>query len=509
MSKPTNPKRRSETRLDENAAGPDARGRDNYDYLSPLDTRYYGEDKRVYDALHPYLSEAANIKYQILVEHAIIATLEHARIAPPGISRRFAAAASVITPEQVYQEERLTHHNIRALVNCLRAKLPEQDRGYVHLFATSADVMDTARSLALRDLTREVLLPELQNLLKVLIEAARRDAELPQIGRTHGRYAEPITVGYWLANFVARLGERAEKIAASAAELRGMFSGAVGARSALALHWPDDPSGIEIETLGRLGLKPGSGCASTQVVQPEYLADYAHALISTLGVLANIADDFRHLMRSEIEEVEEDPDPGQVGSSTMPHKINPKNFENVKSLWKAFMPRMMTVYMDQISEHQRDLTNSASTRFFNELVAGTFYAIYRLRGAIKRTRTSRKAIERNLKESFGSIVAEPLYIAFALAGHPDPYDKLRSTFLQARERGENLLSLLETDEEARALWAKIPQRLKAAILDPSKYIGDAVARTHAICDQVEMDLNRPLFIGRLDRPAERAALLLD
>jgi hypothetical protein len=72
-----------------------------------------------------------------------------------------------------------------------------------------------------------------------------------------------------------------------------------------------------------------------------------------------------------------------------------------------------------------------------------------------------------------------------------------------------VLFLLETDEEAKALWEKIPQHIKAAIFDPSKYIGDAVARTHSICDQVETELNRPLFIGRLDRPAERSALLLD
>ena len=487
----------------------DEKARDNFDYISPLDTRYYGDDRRVYDALHRYLSEAATIKYQILVEQAIVASLEQAAIAPPGISRRLAAAASVVTPERVYEEEHRTHHNIRALVNCLRENLPESDRGYVHLFATSADIQDTARSLALRDLTREKLLPEIRELILVLIKAARKDAEVPQIGRTHGRFAEPITVGYWLANFVTRLNGRAEKVADSAKELRGMFSGAVGAHSALALVWPNDPALIEIEVLERLGLKPGDGSASTQVIQPEYLTDYAHSLISIFGVLANIADDFRHLMRSEVEEVGEDLDTYQVGSSTMPHKINPKNFENVKSLWKAFMPRMMTVYMDQISEHQRDLTNSASTRFFNELVASTYYATYRLRDAIKKTKTNQSAIAANLQRSYEWIVAEPLYISFALAGHPNPYDKLRSFVLQARERGTDVLSCIEIDEEAKALWAKLPENRKSVILDPSKYVGDAVVRTHSICDQVEQALSSPWFLKRLDRPAEGPALLLE
>ena len=288
-----------------------------------------------------------------------------------------------------------------------------------------------------------------------------------------------------------------------------MFSGAAGAHSALALVWPDDPAQIESEVLQRLGLKPGEGSASTQVIQPEYLVDYGHSLISLFGVLANIADDFRHLMRSEVEEVREDLLEHQVGSSTMPHKINPKNFENVKSLWKAFMPRMTTVYMDQISEHQRDLTNSASMRFFNELVASTYYAVYRLRDAIQKTNTNRAAIAANLTKSYEMIVAEPLYISFALAGDPNPYDRLRSFVLQAREHGKDVLSCLKADKQASELWAKIPEHQKQVILDPSKYVGDCVARTLSICDTVEQSLNSPWFIKRLDRPPEGPSLLLE
>src|SRR6202050_5680595 len=123
----------------ERAVDPSAKGagygelRDNFDYISPLDTRYYGEDRAVYEALHPYLSEAATIKYQILVERAIVATLEQTRIAPPGISQRLAVAASKVTPQQVYEEEHRTHHNIRALVDCLRGHLSDEDGAYVHL----------------------------------------------------------------------------------------------------------------------------------------------------------------------------------------------------------------------------------------------------------------------------------------------------------------------------------------------------------------------------------------
>ena len=141
-------KRRSSAGEDE--AETEIRPRDNFDYLSPLDTRYYGDDRSVYEALHPYLSEAAVIRYQIKVEQAIVASLEAAGVAPRGISSRLAQAGARVTPAAVYEEEHRTHHNIRALVNCLGAHLPETDRGFVHLFATSADVMDTARSPDLR-----------------------------------------------------------------------------------------------------------------------------------------------------------------------------------------------------------------------------------------------------------------------------------------------------------------------------------------------------------------------
>src|SRR5690606_694848 len=112
--------------------------------------------------------------------------------------------------------------------------------------------------------------------------------------------------------------------------LRGKMAGAVGAYNASRLFF-SDPDQFEVEVLRRLGLQPADH--ATQVVEPEYLADFLHAVVSTFGVLANLADDMRHLQRTEIAEVGEAFDPDQVGSSTMPHKRNPWNFEHVKSLW--------------------------------------------------------------------------------------------------------------------------------------------------------------------------------
>ncbi len=455
-----------------------------YDFISPLDARYYGPEEGFFAALHPYLSEAATILYQLRVERALLAELEASGVAPRGTSQALAAALreDPITPAEVYAEEERIHHNIRALVNCIGKRLNAAAPGsgeYVHLFVTSNDVMDTARALALRDVTREVLLPDLHELMAVLVGAARQHAETLQIGRTHGRHAVPLTLGYWLANYVDRLGQRMERISQAAADLRGMISGAVGAHNSFALRWPDDPAGFELRVLARLGLRPAAGAVSTQVVQPEFVADFAHALVSTFSVLANLADDYRNLMRSEIEEIGEHT--RRVGSSTMPHKVNPKNFENVKSLWKAAMPRMTTVYMDQVSEHQRDLTNSASSRFLNELVALFDYAVRRTSKAVRGTVVSLPALERNFEAGRQWTVAEPLYIALALAGERDAYEVSKRLAELCRDREMGLLDYLHTPEGGEIV-DRLPPELQRVVLDPRRYTGDSAARTRLVCD---------------------------
>ena len=127
----------------------------------------------------------------------------------------------------------------------------------------------------------------------------------------------------------------------------------------------------------------------------------------------------------------------------MPHKINPKNFENVKSLWKAFMPRMVTVYMDQLSEHQRDLTSSASQRFFGELVAMLYYACRRLTSAFKQTQFNTASLAANFKDAGQWIIAEPLFsfkasnTTYACFGRKEPRQR---TLRRLEDNGVKLLA---------------------------------------------------------------------
>ncbi|HOS95195.1 MAG TPA: lyase family protein, partial [Armatimonadota bacterium] len=287
-----------------------------------------------------------------------------------------------------------------------------------------------------------------------------------------------ITFGFALAEYVSRLGERIEAIQGAAANLRGKISGAVGAYNASSLLI-DDPAAFEEEVLAELGLRPA--WHSTQIVAPEHVTDYMHTLTSCFSVLAALADDMRHLQRTEISEVGEAFEASQVGSSTMPHKRNPWNFENVKSLYKAFMPRMVSVYLDQLSEHQRDLTNSATNRFLPETIVGLMNASERLRRIMSRLVVDGEQMRANLELTAGMCLAEPLYILLAAQGHPDAHEAVRRLTLEAERTGRRLWDVAAESDIGPYLDRMTPAQ-RAVLQDPALYQGIAALRVDAICD---------------------------
>jgi adenylosuccinate lyase len=461
-----------------------------FDTASPLDARYYLADTDFFNRLHPYVSEAAQVKYLAKVEAALAETLADHGVCPRAAATEIVEASRSVTPEEVYEEERRIQHNIRALVNCIRRKISPAARPYVHLFATSADIMDSARALSLKDVSRAVIVPALGELLRKLIRLARAHADTPQMGRTHGQHAVPITFGFAVALYVSRFGQRLEQIDRAARNLRGKFAGAVGAYNALSLLRPDRPAALEADLMQKLGLAAPD--ISSQVVQPEYVADYVYALASCWGVMANLADDFRHLQRSEIRELRDrkaaDPNSAVVGSSTMPHKVNPKDFENVKSLWKAYMPRMVTVLMDQISEHQRDLTNSASSRFVTEFVTAFAYGVHRLGGSLDGVEADAARMREVLEGGKDPVTAEPLYVLLSLAGHPDAHEQARVLARQAKAANVSLAQLIRSDKSVQSYFQRLSPEQRAVLDDPARYLGAAAQTTRAVCDEWEKRL---------------------
>ncbi len=448
--------------------------------LSPLDHRYYLSNRVLFDRLSSYLSEEAVVKYCLKVELVLLET--HV-----GMHRRdyrkftglIHTLTDTITPEMVYEEEEKTQHNLRALVNVIKRNVPDEISNFVHLGATSVDILDTAQALRMRDVMRKVIIPLLLDLLADIIHLAEQEAATPQVGRTHGQHAVPLTLGFSFAEFVARLGKSIIRLETLSSDLRGKFAGAVGAYNASSLL-VKDPLDFERQFLEKLGIEPAE--YSTQMVEPEYLLRLLLEVNTAFGILANLADDLRHLQRTEIDELREFFSETQVGSSTMPQKRNPWNSEHVKSLWKAFSPRVMTFYMDQISEHQRDMSNSASGRFTADYIAGFADAAARMRKIITTIKVDRERLLDNMTLHGDMVLAEAAYILLALSGDSDAHERIRVITLQCEKTGEKLITAMKRDEK---VWNLVKTQLEKTtgekaeefFSNPRNYRGKAVEKT--------------------------------
>ena len=456
-----------------------------FDTISPLDFRYYGRNEGVFQKLQPYLSENAMIRHMAKVEAALANILAKKGICSRKIAEEVEKACKKTTAEEVYSEEDKLRHNVRALVNCIRSKVSDKAKPYVHFTATSHDIIATADALRYKDFTNNALLPLLMEFESTLIGLSLREKNTLQVGRTHGQHAVPITFGFAIAQYVSRFGNSIIKIRKSANNLRGKIAGATGSYNASSLFF-DDPEKFEKEVLAEIGLKASP--VSTQIPEHEFMLSYINAVMQSFGVLANLADDMRHLQRSEIAEVAEVFGEKQVGSSTMPQKRNPINFENVKSLWKAFMPRIVTLYEDQISEHQRDLTNSASSRFVPEILAAFYISVARLNKTMKNLVVDKSSIKRNFDMNKELIVAEPLYILLAAHGHPDAHETVRQLTLKSQSAKKPLQEIIKKEPSLKPYLKKFSKRQIDIITSPEKYTGIAAKKAESVCNYWKKEL---------------------
>jgi adenylosuccinate lyase len=172
----------------------------------------------------------------------------------------------------------------------------------------------------------------------------------------------------------------------------------------------------------------------------------------------------------------------------MPHKVNPKDFENVKSLWKAYMPRLVSVLMDQVSEHQRDLTNSASMRFVTEFVAAFCYGVYRLHGTLNAIEPDVARMKAVLEAGKDPVAAEPLYVLLSLVGHPDAHEAARVLAREARVHKITLTEAIRRDAAVAPFLERLTDDQRAVLQDPARYLGAAGQRTRVLCDKWERKL---------------------
>jgi adenylosuccinate lyase len=444
--------------------------------IHPIDYRYKVEE------LEDFISPVALLRYQLQVELAYIAALSNAGVCSKKILSEYQKAAPKVTLKRVLELEATLKHDVRSMVEAFKEQVSSDASLYCHLGLTSYDVIVNATALVIRDVTGNLLLPKLKRLILTLINRARETKATVQMGRTHGQHAEPITFGFLLSNYIERLGRGFVNIKIAQSKFRGKIAGAVGTKAGIMLL--GDAERIEAETLDDLSLSRTE--APSQITNQEELANFYSQLLIVLGTIADMANDFRQLQRTEISEVFEHTSEKQVGSSTMPQKRNPIGWENIISHYKTMSPRLVTAYMNIISEHQRDLSDSAANRYLlAEFLNSFLYCVKRCTTLVENLRVDSERMLSNLKLNDGFELAEPAYIVLSLDGLEDAHALVQEMVHEALEKGKPFREILQLNKSFREKLESMSASQKGVFEDSSKYIGHAIEITDTVCNQWE------------------------
>jgi adenylosuccinate lyase len=444
--------------------------------IHPTDSRYLVKE------LAQFLSEEALLRYKLRVEAAHAQALCKIGVCSSKVSEEISGAAKleIVGLKEVGEMEKLLKHDVRAMVEVLRSKVSSEARRYVHLGLTSYDVVNNAQVLALKDAMYNVVLPDMTSLLETLLALAMKERDTVQIGRTHGQHAVPTTFGREIAVFVQRWGEGIERVLEATTRLRGKIGGAVGTKASLGLL--GDPEEVERLILQELGIDAAK--ISTQIIPFEQFAKLFAEVLIAFGTLADFANDMRNLQRSEIGEVWEASDERQIGSSTMPQKRNPVDWENIISQYRAVMPHIVTCLMNIESEHQRDLRDSAATRYLVPEILNAFdHSIRRAERVVKRMTVDKEAMRRNLEADSGFCLAEAAYIAMAMAGEEDAYGYIRSLSIKARAESKRFDDALKKDAKFCSLIENMSPEIREVFTRPERYIGSTLKQVDSVAEE--------------------------
>ncbi|MDH3984055.1 MAG: adenylosuccinate lyase [Gammaproteobacteria bacterium] len=438
--------------------------------LSPADGRY--ADK--VNSLRDIFSEYGLIRFRVLVEVRWLQRLadepEIGELGPPSsvmkdVLNNIVDDFSLDDAERVKKIEATTNHDVKAVEYFIREKLgdgPETQslKDFLHFSCTSEDINNLSYALMLRSARSDVLgvqMRELRNKLKAL---ARDHADLPMLSRTHGQTASPTTLGKEFANVVARLA-RIEKQFAHI-EILGKFNGAVGNYNAHVIAYPDaDWRAISHRFIESLGLTPNP--YTTQIEPHDWTAEYCHALVRYNTVLIDFARDvWGYISLGYFKQrVAKD----EVGSSTMPHKVNPIDFENAEGNL-GMANALLSHFAEKlpISRWQRDLTDSTVQRNLGVAAGYLLIAIQSLRKGIGKLQVNEDAIKADVSQAW-EVLAEAVQTVMRRYGIPNPYEQLKALTRGQAVTKEILLEFVQTLD--------IPDAEKERLLKltPETYIG--------------------------------------
>ena len=447
--------------------------------VSPVDGRY----GRKTESLRPIFSEYGLIRHRVLVEvrwlQALAAEPQIPEVAPlsehaDGILNGIVDNFSEEDAQRVKNIERTTNHDVKAVEYFLKEKVAgnielESISEFFHFACTSEDINNLAYALMLREARGQVLLPQVDEVIRAVTALAHATAELPMLSRTHGQPASPTTLGKEMANVVHRLRRQREQIAA--VRLMGKINGAVGNYNAHMIAYPevDWPSFADSFVTG-LGLDWNS--YTVQIEPHDYIAELFDAIARYNVVLIDFTRDVWTYI--SLGYFKQKTVAGEVGSSTMPHKVNPIDFENAEGnlgLANALFDHLAMKL--PVSRLQRDLTDSTVLRNLGVGVAHSAIAYDSLLRGIGKLEANPQRLLADLDATW-EVLAEAVQTVMRRYGVEQPYEKLKEL---TRGKGISAESLqqfiadLDIPEEARR---------ELAALTPATYIGNAIALARAI-----------------------------
>lgn len=446
--------------------------------ILPIDTGRYGtqEMRRVFDEENR-LQRMLDVEAALAWAHGEVGNIPHKDAEKIGKM----ALIKHVKLSRLKQIEREIKHDVMALVRAL-AEACGSSGAYVHLGATSSDILDTAMALQLRD-ALDLIENRLNDLEAVLMKNAEQYKETIMIGRTHGQHALPITLGFkfavWIretARHIKRLRECRERA------LVGKMSGAVGTQAGLGPH------AIRIQQLvmERLSVKPAQ--ISTQIVQRDRHAELVCVLAIIASTLDKMATEIRELQRPEIGEVSEPFErERQVGSSTMPHKRNPITCERVSGLAKVMRSLVGPALENVPTWHERDLTQSSAERFIiPEACILTDYMLVLMKNVLKDLWVDEERMRRNLELTEGRTLSEALMMALTMKGmdRQKAHELIRRLAMKSEVKKQPFKeALLKNDAVRRTLSEKEVDDA----LNPRNYLGTAIEQVDHVVQKTKKE----------------------
>ncbi|MEO0126893.1 MAG: adenylosuccinate lyase [candidate division WOR-3 bacterium] len=393
------------------------------------------------EEIRKIFSEEHKMEVWVLVEKAVAEVQEELRIIPRGLGKKLERIK--IDPERVEEIEKITNHDVIAFLEAVREKIGKEEGRWLHFGMTSYDLVDTAWGLILKD-GLNIVLKDIDKLLKNLKRLEVKYHKTPQIGRTHGIYAQPITFGYKINSWYQEVLRARERLCQAKKEIAfGKLSGAVGSYTII-------PPDIEKKVMKKLDLIPEP--VSTQVIPRDRHAFLLTALVLYGCAIERIATEIRNLSRSEIGEVAEPFTKGQKGSSAMPHKQNPITCERVCGLVKVLRGYLIPAFENINLWHERDLTNSSVERV---IIPDAFHIVHyitkKMLWVLENLRVYPERMMENINNSLGLYASQNLMNRLIEKGmnRKTAYDLVQKLSFRSMEEKRHLKKIVEEDCETR------------------------------------------------------------